>query len=568
MNFRNEKERQLYWKKKHMENLAMENEISNKLAKAYHNVTFGDIEPIKDNRSLKEREEDDLTQMSIAKKNAMILLNNDGAEAEQLLNIIGKPNYKMFNRYALDIIEKLRGQIGKIRAQEVFKEVDYYITKDRTKNNSQPPTADQLNHLMALIDNKFDTTNATVNDILMKLDAYKTVVSLGDLSSRGNSSTYNSSSSHSSSSLPSISSLPMSEGDVSELTEAIEESENDEAESIHTLNTATEGITREAMEDLLTQNEQSAEEENDQPETATHESMYNLSDQVEQSVEGENEDDAQTIHTTPSIQELHKSYKGSIQPRDKHLITNTFQQVDTFLTQHLEDGESYDFSNVDVDTLKEMKTKIISLLNYIGVNSIDDKKIDGRLKIDTIIYGFETYKDRIQSLVDKNEREITRGSDFVSDRNQALIDSIDTRLREYDMDPKEMARTVVKSIRSIRSSVSHPKGEKFNEDDLKYDYNIARYITQGKKAVSNIKYETVKKEMGNHIYDLTMDYLSKKYLRDAPDPNVSVGAPPPQQQPNIRTMADIQEEPTQTVFDEAKTGSGLRFKNGRFKRTR
>ena len=104
MNFRNEKERQLYWKKKHLENLAIDNANSEKLSKAFHNISFGDIEPIKDTRSLKEREDDDLAQMSLAKKNAMILLSNDGAEAEQLLRLIGKADYKMFNRYAQDII--------------------------------------------------------------------------------------------------------------------------------------------------------------------------------------------------------------------------------------------------------------------------------------------------------------------------------------------------------------------------------------------------------------------------------------------------------------------------------
>ena len=101
-------EEMLYWKKKHLENLVIDNANSEKLSKAFHNISFGDIEPIKDTRSLKEREDDDLAQMSLAKKNAMILLSNDGAEAEQLLRLIGKSDYKMFNRYAQDIYPKVK----------------------------------------------------------------------------------------------------------------------------------------------------------------------------------------------------------------------------------------------------------------------------------------------------------------------------------------------------------------------------------------------------------------------------------------------------------------------------
>ena len=169
MNFRNEKERQLYWKKKHFENLAIDNANSKKLSKAFHNISYGEVEPVKDMRRLKEREDVDLAQMNLAKKNAMTLLSNDRAEAEQLLRMIGKPDYKIFNRYARDIIEKLKGPVGRIRAPAVFKEVDYYITREVSKDNKKPPTAEQLEHS---VNDNFDSTNATIKDILNKLEGH------------------------------------------------------------------------------------------------------------------------------------------------------------------------------------------------------------------------------------------------------------------------------------------------------------------------------------------------------------------------------------------------------------
>ena len=48
----------------------------------------------------------------------------------------------------------------------------------------------------------------------------------------------------------------------------------------------------------------------------------------------------------------------------------------------------------------------------------------------------------------------------------------------------------------------------------------------------------------------------------------SVGAPTPRRGSDVHTLSDIQEEQAKAVFEESKTGSGLRFKNGRFKRYR
>ena len=94
---------------------------------------------------------------------------------------------------------------------------------------------------------------------------------------------------------------------------------------------------------------------------------------------------------------------------------------------------------------------------------------------------------------------------------------------------------------------------------------------EGLKKVKKINYDTVKARISRNIYDLALAYIREKYLNGATDPNVmaqSVGATPPRRGSDVHTLSDMQEEQAKAVFEESKTGSGLRFKNGRFKRFR
>lgn len=151
--------------------------------------------------------------------------------------------------------------------------------------------------------------------------------------------------------------------------------------------------------------------------------------------------------------------------------------------------------------------------------------------------------ERIHTLIDKNEREIAREYDFIGEENRQLLEGIDERLNEYVGDPRSIAKSIVDTIRHVRSSVSYPTAEKFNADDLLSSYNVARYIVQGKGYAKNIYYSTTKQDMNKQIYALAMEYLQRTFLSEASDPNVGfqrVGAPTPGS--NIYTIGDTKEK--------------------------
>jgi hypothetical protein len=229
-NFKSEGQRQAYWKKQRMIELQLDEQNEQKLSKAYHDVDFGVIPAARDNRSIKEIEQDTTLQMINAKKNAMTLMNNDGAEADKLLDHIGKRDYATFNRFAPDIIEKLRNQIGRISAIEAMKEIGLHFAMQLDPYRRVPPSADQIDNLIMTIDSRFTRSNTMVRDILQRLEAYAFVVGRGPI--------------------PPDVDIPMSAEDVEESISILDEIDNDE-EALASLEEKSVGITLESNASLL-----------------------------------------------------------------------------------------------------------------------------------------------------------------------------------------------------------------------------------------------------------------------------------------------------------------------------
>ena len=119
----------------------------------------------------------------------------------------------------------------------------------------------------------------------------------------------------------------------------------------------------------------------------------------------------------------------------------------------------------------------------------------------------------------------------------------------------------------IRQSVSFPAGLKFNKDPLMPAFNTARYVIENKGSSGNITYPMIKQIINDKIYDLALDYICDEYLKDAPNPNIGLEAPLFRPGVDVHTLFDT-EKKSQAVFEESKSGAGLRYRGGRFKRFR
>jgi hypothetical protein len=250
--FKSEAQRQAYWKKQRRLELQMADSNDAKISKAYHDVDFGVIPAVKDNRSIKEIERDTSLQMNLAKKNALTLMADDGAEADKLLDLIGKPNYVIFNRFAVDIINQLRGQIGRIRAVEAYREIDLYIALQSDPFRRVPPSAEQIDNLIGAIESRFRTSNSIAFDILQRLEAFRTVIESG--------------------SIPPDAEISISASDVDDAMSVLTEEANDD-DALSSIEEKSSGITEESNTALLNEIESAAgskgtpaaEETKDQP---------------------------------------------------------------------------------------------------------------------------------------------------------------------------------------------------------------------------------------------------------------------------------------------------------------
>lgn len=174
--FKSEKEKIEYYKKLKIQ----ENNIAQKnmdmITEAYHEIEFGVIPEIIDNRSLAEKISDERAQQQQVQRNTLMLMSNDGEEAIRLQNLIGTATYQSFNRYFLDIYNALKNQIGRIKAQEAYEFIYRYISKANYTQGVDIPNTAVLEDLITQLQSESYRNDSRVNDILLKLDALNQVI--------------------------------------------------------------------------------------------------------------------------------------------------------------------------------------------------------------------------------------------------------------------------------------------------------------------------------------------------------------------------------------------------------
>ncbi len=178
--FKSERDKIEYYKKLKVKENNVAQSNMDKITEAYHEIEFGVVPEVTDNRSLAEKIADERGQQQQAQKNALTLMSNDGEEAIKLQNLIGTARYPDFNRYFLDIYNTLQTQIGKIRAQEAYDYIDKYISKTNLTQGVDIPNVSVLNQLITAIQNIPAPTaptapiapqvNVDLSDIVLRLE--------------------------------------------------------------------------------------------------------------------------------------------------------------------------------------------------------------------------------------------------------------------------------------------------------------------------------------------------------------------------------------------------------------
>lgn len=179
--FKSEREKIEYYKKLKVQenNIAQKN--MDKITEAYHEIEFGVIPEVSDNRSLAEKIADERGQQRQAQKNTLMLMANDGGEADKLQNLIGAARYSEFNRHFLDIYNNLKNQVGHMGAQEAFQYIDRYITRTNLTQGVDIPNVEILTQLINEIRN-IPTPNTPssitvdMNDVVLRLEALTQVL--------------------------------------------------------------------------------------------------------------------------------------------------------------------------------------------------------------------------------------------------------------------------------------------------------------------------------------------------------------------------------------------------------
>jgi hypothetical protein len=426
-NFKSEGQRQSYWKKQRMIELQLDEQNEQKLSKAYHDVDFGVIPAARDNRSIKEIEQDTTLQMINAKKNAMTLMNNDGAEAERLLELIGKPNYISFNKHALDIIAKLQGRIGLMKSTEAYDEIKSYINVVSNMSLRVPPSKDQIEKMMAGINAKLDTNNAQVFDIIQKLQAYHAVISMGTTH-------------------PSAI-VPVDEDEfedaLGELDDFVGGADGDDEDIVSTIGRITEPISLEALEtmaNMMTSVEQQEEDDDlpppletvdadeDEAETALPRPQFGAARRLRRppviyDTSSEEEFDEEESDEEESSQFYKKTLKPSHKIGSSKGILNDFGDeldeddvstvVDMYNTpeqEHPWSAETQDYQVFEGD-INEMRNIFVELTEYAdGTNeSLDNQtaiKMRWLLALINIRPGAKTNNANIRAIYASRENQI------------------------------------------------------------------------------------------------------------------------------------------------------------------
>ena len=402
----------------------------------------------------------------------------------------------------------------------MFKEAEHYITRELSKDNKKPPTAEQLDHLIHSVNGNFDSTNATIRDILNKLEAYKTVVNLGDLSRTP--------------------SLPMSADDVSELTDVIEEKGNDESETIHSLN-----LAREVLDDMV--------EVLDAPRSPL--SSYRKKDDSD-------DDEDQSTYTVSATHQLHESLMERLSTSERENLYQLKNETDMFIENNYDrERRVYDFKDVPKETVAEMKKNIKTLLSYINVS------VRGGPGLTTLAELYDSKSEDFYEYFGKILREKERGTEGISDAWKALLKGMPDRVAKKsdltERGPSDIAREVITTIKKIRAELGNFAPSQFKTHSLYTSYNIARFVVTNKPPAPNIKSTTVLKEINSHLYDFAIHDLEELFLSGKKSAGSNSDSDEDEGKPHsLSEVRDLSED----IYKGMKKGAGLRYKTGRFKR--
>ena len=96
--FKSEREKIEYYKKLKVKENNVAQKNMDAITEAYHEIEFGVVPEVADNRSLAEKIADERGQQQEAHKNALTLMANDGEEANKLYNLIGSSRNQEFKK--------------------------------------------------------------------------------------------------------------------------------------------------------------------------------------------------------------------------------------------------------------------------------------------------------------------------------------------------------------------------------------------------------------------------------------------------------------------------------------
>lgn len=485
MEFKNERERQAYWKKKRLQDLAIDDKNSSQLTKAYHNVSFDIVPPVKDNRTLKEIQDDALGQAMLAKQNAMILMANDGTEADKLLSLIGKNNYVAFNTNAISIIEQMKSKIGRMLAPQMYQEIELYRLMQENIEYRIPPNAAQLDDLIATITNNFNVRDKQVIDILQKLDAYKNVLSLDDISEiSGNL-------------------VPLSADEVDSAS----------GDNVSQLSARLSGITQNSLQQIVNQ---AGAQGGDAESKSNSGSVAGAAAGAAGSVAGDSDDDgtasviAPTEVTTESIKGLREKYKDDfINESDMYGL---FEYI-----RDLTDSNNYYKDITDKDDKKEFIGDIRKILRVVG----DGIGVNNP-SIDTAVAAFRRNKERLEQFFRaygraENRGDEMRGQDYLQKLNGALriMESmVKAEEREANGRGRRVKNLPVQYIQYLDDIQSATKSTKEIGSKYKFVKSIA---VGGSNSGKNPSLANMKAEINTRLYRDVADAIIDAYQIDPND---------------------------------------------------
>jgi hypothetical protein len=547
MQFQNEKQRQDYYKKLHLKNLNIEEENSDKISSAYHDISFGEVPAVSDNRSIAEREKDDRFQQEQAQKNCLTLMANDGHETNVLLAKITSSGYVEFNKHFLDIFNGLKGQIGKIKAVEAFAYIDRYILKYDKIKGVDIPTQQALETLMAKIDEKFDGANAAVADVLLRLAALK--ASLNN-NGGGYDDESTSSNSNSTSSNYEASSLP-SGSDIQSIHDSLDNDGSDISVIINALST----VTSENLDDVVADDwdtDWNAENEGDSYDESytiprgndesqdiiryNDESKVSLDDLRYDESAGK-DDTLYSLENVPEDDETAISMKSTFSRYKKNIENMTSEKPAEIFGKHYQNIiRAYENESAYYEVrLQDVREDFNFIFNAVGVNLKKGqfswlkhyKKLfdDNILKIEQFKSFLESYKDGPEGLISSN---VTNAIKMFPERLAAYEGSDDDNLKYY-----------VRAMNALNSTLRfEDQGKRVSDDELIDYYRVVSDLTLGKDLQNGRpKISTIKANIQQEPYISLFKWVKANYNIGSEQPS-----PEPQAEvrPNIHTLRDTE----------------------------